>query len=128
MTVRENSGNFVVHIKDGPLVSRHRPSVDVLFQSVAEAAGPNATGIILTGMGNDGTLGLLAMKRAGAATIAQDESTSVVFGMPKQAISAHAVDHVLRLGEIAEWILEHSYAATVRGGSRDCQKEAAGSN
>lgn len=108
MTVRQNGAEFVVHIKDGPLVSRHRPSVDVLFHSVAEAAGPNAVGAILTGMGSDGALGLLAMKRAGAATIAQDESTSVVFGMPKQAIAAQAVDHILPLDEIAGRILEHS--------------------
>jgi two-component system chemotaxis response regulator CheB len=108
MTVRQNGASFAIHIKDGPLVSRHRPSVDVLFHSVAEVAGPDAIGIILTGMGSDGALGLLEMKRAGATTIAQDESTSVVFGMPKQAIAAKAVDHVLALDEIAGRILEHS--------------------
>jgi len=90
-------------------VSRHRPSVDVLFNSVAEAAGPNALGLILTGMGNDGAQGLLAMKRAGAKTIAQDESTSVVFGMPKQAIAAQAADYVAPLNEIAGLVLDPTH-------------------
>jgi len=81
-------------------VQHQRPSVDVLFSSVAKAAGPNAVGIILTGMGKDGAKGLLEMKKAGAKTIAQDETTSVVFGMPKAAIELKAVDKVLPLQEI----------------------------
>ncbi|HEX4605637.1 MAG TPA: chemotaxis response regulator protein-glutamate methylesterase, partial [Candidatus Angelobacter sp.] len=94
LAVVAQRGAFHVELSDGPLVSRHRPSVDVLFRSVAYAAGPNALGIILTGMGNDGASGLLAMKRAGSSTIAQDEKSCVVFGMPKEAISAGAVDAV----------------------------------
>lgn len=100
-------GAFYVELSDGPLVSRHRPSVDVLFRSVASVAGANALGIILTGMGNDGALGLLDMKHAGSDTIAQDERSCVVFGMPKEAISAGAVDIVAPLvsipGLITEW-------------------------
>jgi two-component system chemotaxis response regulator CheB len=105
MSVHRANGHCIVQIKDGPLVSRHRPSVDVLFHSVAEAFGPNALGVILTGMGNDGAHGLLSMKHAGASTIAQDESTSVVFGMPKQAIAVQAADNVVPLHEIAALIL-----------------------
>ena len=80
---------------------RHRPSVDVLFRSAARYAGQNAVGVILTGMGDDGARGMLEMKRAGARTIAQDEATSVVFGMPKEAIKLGAVDKVLPLPSIA---------------------------
>jgi two-component system chemotaxis response regulator CheB len=94
-----------VEIKDGPLVSRHRPSVDVLFRSAARYAGQNAVGVILTGMGDDGANGMLEMKQAGAATIAQDEATSVVFGMPNEAIKRGAVDTVLPLPAIAASIL-----------------------
>jgi two-component system chemotaxis response regulator CheB len=88
-------------VKDGPLVSRHRPSVDVLFRSAARSTGANALGIIMTGMGDDGAHGLLEMKQAGAATVAQDEATSVVFGMPKEAIALGAVDRVLPLERLA---------------------------
>ncbi len=100
-----SGGHYVVEVRDGPLVTRHRPSVDVLFRSVAGSAGPNAVGVILTGMGNDGAEGLLEMRRAGSRTIAQDEATSVVFGMPKEAIELGAVDEVVPLGRIAEAIL-----------------------
>ena len=101
MMLRRDGRGYFVTLGDGALVSRHRPSVDVLFRSVAEAAGKNATGVLLTGMGADGADGLLAMKRRGATTIAQDERTSVVFGMPREAILRGAVDEVLALGEIA---------------------------
>jgi two-component system chemotaxis response regulator CheB len=103
--VRRNL-ELVAELDDGPPVCRHRPSVDVLFRSVAEAVGPRALGVILTGMGADGADGLLAMKRLGANTIAQDESTSVVFGMPKEAIDRGAVDVVLPLQRIAAGILQ----------------------
>jgi len=100
MSVKRRGGRTVVEISDGPLISRHRPSVDVLFSSVAQAAGPDALGIILTGMGNDGAQGLLAMKKSGAETVAQDEASCVVFGMPKEAIACGAVSVVLPLSAI----------------------------
>jgi two-component system, chemotaxis family, protein-glutamate methylesterase/glutaminase len=105
LLVRRDGAQYRVHLDDGPLVSRHRPSVDVLFQSVAQAAGPNAVGVILTGMGNDGAAGLLEMQKAGAVTMAQDEATSVVFGMPGAAIGRGAVQFVHPLQAIAPAIL-----------------------
>jgi two-component system, chemotaxis family, protein-glutamate methylesterase/glutaminase len=100
-TLLKRSGTrYFVEVKDGPLVSRHRPSVDVLFRSAARYAGKNVIGIIMTGMGNDGTRGMVELHEAGALTIAQDEATSVIFGMPAEAIKAGAVDQVLPLGRI----------------------------
>jgi len=96
---------YTVSVRDGPLVSRHRPSVDVLFRSAAQSAGGNAVGVILTGMGDDGAQGMLEMKQAGARTIAQDEATSVVFGMPKEAIARGAVDRIVPLGNVARELL-----------------------
>ncbi|GAA0739419.1 chemotaxis response regulator protein-glutamate methylesterase [Sphingomonas sp. ABOLD] len=96
---------YYVSVRDGPLVSRHRPSVDVLFRSAARAAGSNAVGIIMTGMGDDGARGLLEMRQAGARTFAQDEATSVVFGMPKEAIARDAAERVIPLGNIASELL-----------------------
>ncbi len=93
-------------VKPGPLVSRHRPSVDVLFKSAARAAGAGAVGVILTGMGNDGASGLKEMRDAGAETLAQDEASCVVFGMPREAIAAGAVAHVVPLSGMAGRILE----------------------
>lgn len=101
MRLRGSAPNYHVTLDEGPLVSGHRPSVDVLFESVAAAAGRNALGIILTGMGADGAAGMLAMKRSGAVNIAQNEKSCVVFGMPKEAIAAGAVDEVLPLAQIA---------------------------
>jgi two-component system chemotaxis response regulator CheB len=92
---------FVVHVSDGPLVSRHRPSADVLFRSVARVAGANAVGIIMTGMGSDGAEGLLEMRRSGAFTLGQDEATSVVYGMPKEAFDLGAVCSVAALDRLA---------------------------
>jgi two-component system chemotaxis response regulator CheB len=106
LLLRRRGPELVVDLVDGPPICRHRPSVDVLFRSVAAVAGPRAVGVILTGMGADGAEGLLEMKRAGASTIAQDESTSVVFGMPKEAIDRGAVDVVLPLPKIAAGILQ----------------------
>ena len=106
--LKRSGARYFVEIKDGPLVCRHRPSVDVLFRSAARYAGQNAVGVILTGMGDDGANGLLEMKQAGAVTIAQDEATSVVFGMPKEAIKRRAVDKILPLQTIATAILAHA--------------------
>jgi two-component system, chemotaxis family, protein-glutamate methylesterase/glutaminase len=105
MLLKRSGAKYYVEIKDGPLVSRHKPSVDVLFRSAARYAGKNAIGVIMTGMGDDGARGLLEMKEQGAFTIAQDESTSVVFGMPQEAIKLNAVDKVLPLEKIAGTIL-----------------------
>jgi two-component system, chemotaxis family, protein-glutamate methylesterase/glutaminase len=105
MLVNRNGDDFIVQIIDGPLVSRHRPSVDVLFRSVAISVGTKAVGVIMTGMGDDGAEGLGEMKEAGAATIAQDEASCVVFGMPKEAIERGAVDVVMPLEQIARAVL-----------------------
>src|SRR5271170_2867531 len=101
MLVNRRGEELVVQVIDGPLVSRHRPSVDVLFRSVAVSIGPKAVGVIMTGMGDDGAQGLSEMKEAGAATIAQDEATCIVFGMPKEAIARGAVDVVVPLERLA---------------------------
>jgi two-component system chemotaxis response regulator CheB len=106
--LKRSGARYYVDIKEGPLVSRHRPSVDVLFRSAARYAGANAVAVILTGMGDDGASGMLEMKQAGAVTIAQDEATSVVFGMPNEAIKRGAVDLVLPLPGIAGSILAHT--------------------
>ena len=105
MLLKRSGARYYVEIKDGPLVCRHRPSVDVLFRSAARYAGRNAVGVILTGMGDDGARGMLEMKQAGAATIAQDEATCVVFGMPKEAIKLGGVDKVMPLQSVARAIL-----------------------
>ena len=118
LLVKRHGFDVVCELSDAAPVSRHRPSVDVLFRSIAEAVGPRAVGVILTGMGADGAEGLLAMKQAGASTIAQDESTSVVFGMPKEAIDRGAVDVVLPLPRIAAGILQRVPAVT---GSRPAE-------
>lgn len=106
MLLERQGARYQVAIKDGPPVSRHRPSVDVLFRSAARAAGKNAMGVIMTGMGDDGARGLLEMKEAGAHTVAQDEATSIVFGMPKEAIALGAADKVLALDHIARDIMQ----------------------
>lgn len=98
--MKRSGARYYVEIKDGPLVSRHRPSVDVLFRSAARYAGKNAVGVIMTGMGDDGAKGMLEMKEAGAFNIAQDEESCVVFGMPKKAIELNAVERVLPLSAI----------------------------
>lgn len=105
MLIRRNGSQYYVALKDGPMVNHQKPAIDVLFNSVAQNAGPNSIGILLTGMGVDGAEGLLKMKEAGAKTIAQDENTSIVFGMPKEAIKRGAVDKILPLDNIAEEIV-----------------------
>lgn len=106
MQVRRSGAHYVVEVNDGPLVSRHRPSVDVLFHSVAKSVGANAVGVIMTGMGGDGAQGLLEMRKSGAQTIAQDEPSCVVFGMPKEAIKLNAASAVVPLAHIAHTVLE----------------------
>ncbi|WP_340103496.1 protein-glutamate methylesterase/protein-glutamine glutaminase [Rhodohalobacter sp. 8-1] len=105
MLVERRSAKYHVRIKSGPPVHHHRPSVDVLFNSVAESVGVNASGVLLTGMGADGAKGLLAMKNAGAHTIAQDEATCVVYGMPREAYKIGAVNEVLPLQNISNAII-----------------------
>jgi two-component system chemotaxis response regulator CheB len=108
LLLKRSGARYYVEVKDGPLVCRHRPSVDVLFRSAARYAGQNAVGVILTGMGDDGARGMLEMKQARAVTIAQDEATCVVFGMPKEAIKLNGVDKVLPLQSVAGAILTHA--------------------
>ncbi len=105
MLMRRNGAQYVVDVVDGPLVNRHRPSVDVLFRSVAKCAGSNASGIIMTGMGDDGAAGLLEMRNAGARTIAQDEASCVVYGMPKEALRRGGVERSVALDAIAREIM-----------------------
>jgi len=105
MLLKRSGAQYVVEVVDGPLVSRHKPSVDVLFRSVAKFAGKNATGIIMTGMGDDGAHGMKEMFDAGAHTIAQDEKSCVVFGMPKEAIKLGGVKEVMSLDAIPEAIV-----------------------
>ena len=105
MLLRRSGARYYVEVKDGPRVHHQRPSVDILFKATAKYAGPNSIGVIMTGMGADGAEGLLEMKQAGAKTIAQDEKTCVVFGMPKEAIKLGAADKVVPLGQVANEIL-----------------------
>ncbi len=105
MLISRSGAQFSVIVKDGPLVGRHRPSVDVLFQSAAQHLGKNCVGVMLTGMGKDGAQGMLKMKEAGSINIAQDADSSIVFGMPKAAFDCGAVDHVVSLDGIASKIL-----------------------
>jgi two-component system chemotaxis response regulator CheB len=104
MMLKRSASQYYVEVADGPLVSRHRPSVDVLFRSAAKFAGANAVGIIMTGMGDDGAKGLKEMHDCGARTYAQDEDSCIVFGMPKEAIKLGGVDHIVPLQRISEII------------------------
>lgn len=105
LLVERDGARYICRLHQGNPVNRHRPSVDVLFRSVAQNAGPNAIGIILTGMGDDGARGIKEMREAGAVTIAQDEHTSVVWGMPGEAVKLKAIDHILPLEEILDKII-----------------------
>jgi two-component system chemotaxis response regulator CheB len=111
MLLRRQGTQYRVGIVDGPCVARHRPSVDVLFRSTAQAAGRNALGIILTGMGDDGAACLAELRLTGARTLAQDEATSVVYGMPREAVAAGGVDSILPLNRFAQEIETHGAAA-----------------
>jgi len=111
MQLYRSGAQYLVSVRDGPLVNRHKPSVDVLFKSVAQHAGANALGMILTGMGDDGARGLLDMHSAGARTAAQDEASCVVFGMPREAIARGAADDVLALSAMAGWLRQHCAGA-----------------
>jgi len=106
LLLKRSGARYFVEVRQGPLVCRHRPSVDVMFRSGARYAGRNAVGVLMTGMGNDGAHGLLELKEAGARTVAQDEATCVVFGMPHEAIKLGAADRVLPLERIAHAVLE----------------------
>ena len=106
MVMRRSGARYFVNIKTGPLVCHQRPAADVLFNSVAAYGGKNAIGVILTGMGRDGATGMLKMKEAGARTIAQDEKSCVVFGMPKEAIEAGGVDEIVPLDRISDMIIK----------------------
>lgn len=110
MLLQRSGARYYVRIKDGPLVNRHRPSVDVLYRSVAQYAGKNSVGIIMTGMGADGAAGLLEMKAAGAYTIAQDEKSCVVFGMPKAAIQLDAAARIMPLNDMAHFVSTASFS------------------
>jgi len=105
LRLTRSGAHYVIELADGDPVNGHRPSVDVLFHSAANAAGKNAIGVVLTGMGKDGARGLLAMKQAGAQTLAQDEASCVVFGMPREAIALGAADEVVPLARMSERIL-----------------------
>lgn len=107
MRLAKSGANYIIQIDQAPPVNRHRPSVDVLFNSAAEYAGKNAVGVILTGMGKDGAVGLLEMKKAGAYNFAQDEASCIVFGMPKEAIAIGAVHEVATLSRLAGLVLEY---------------------
>ena len=111
MMLKRSGAQYQVVVTDGPLVNRHRPSVDVLFRSVAQHAGKNALGIIMTGMGDDGAHGIKEMHQQGAYTLAQDEETCIVFGMPKEAIKLGGVDKVVTLADIPSYIVQHNSQA-----------------
>ncbi|MBV5298706.1 MAG: chemotaxis response regulator protein-glutamate methylesterase [Rhodoferax sp.] len=106
MLLRRTGAQYYVEVMDGPLVNRHRPSVDVLFRSVAKCAGANSLGVIMTGMGDDGAAGLMEMRTAGARTVAQDEESCVVFGMPKEAIKRGGVEKTVTLTAISREIMQ----------------------
>jgi len=106
--LKRSGARYYVEVREGPLVSRHRPSVDVLFRSAARYAGKNAVGVIMTGMGDDGARGLKEMHDAGASTVAQDEATCVVYGMPKEAVKLGGVDRSASLQAIPAEIMKYA--------------------
>ena len=108
MLLVRNGAQYSVEVREGPLVNRHKPSVDVLFQSAATAAGSNAIGVILTGMGDDGAKGMLKLKQAGGVCAAQDEKTSIVFGMPRAAFEIGAAEMLLPIEKVSEFLIQQS--------------------
>ena len=114
MLLRRTGAQYYVEVMDGPLVNRHRPSVDVLFRSVAKCAGANALGVIMTGMGDDGAAGLLEMRNAGARTVGQDEASCVVYGMPKEAVKRGGVEKTVPLNAIGREIMQQLSGVMVR--------------
>jgi two-component system, chemotaxis family, protein-glutamate methylesterase/glutaminase len=124
LVLRRQGHRCHVEVIEGPLVSRHRPSVDVLFRSVVQAVGGRSVGLIMTGMGDDGAQGLMEMKQAGAATFAQDEATSVVFGMPREAILRGAVCAVLSLAELPAAIVRAAQAPDLGSEANKCRRDA----
>ncbi len=118
LSVERSGANYVARVQDGDPVNRHKPSVEVLFKSAAKVAGPNAIGIMLTGMGADGARAMREMRDAGAYCVAQNEASCVVFGMPREAIAAGAVQEVLPLKEIAQHVLDHLRATVGQALSR----------
>jgi two-component system chemotaxis response regulator CheB len=118
LLLQRSGAKYQAQVKEGPVVNRHRPSVDVLFRSAAQCAGKNAMGIIMTGMGNDGAAGMEEMYKAGAYTIAQDEDSCVVFGMPKEAIKRKAVDKVVPLDVIVELIMDYASVSEIEPARR----------
>ena len=115
LLVKRSGANYMTELSDGPPVNRHRPSVDVLFRSAANCAGKNSIGIIMTGMGDDGAVGMLEMHQAGAHTLAQDEQSCVVFGMPKEAIALGGVDEIIPLHELSKRLLAWLHSQGKRG-------------
>ena len=118
LSVERSGANYIARVQDGDPVNRHKPSVEVLFKSAARVVGPNAMGIMLTGMGADGAKAMREMKDAGAYCVAQDEASCVVFGMPREAINAGAVNEVLPLNKIAQHMLDHLRATVGQALSR----------
>ncbi len=114
LLLKRSGTNYMTELSQGPLVNRHRPSVDVLFRSAANHAGKNAIGVILTGMGKDGALGMMEMKQAGAYNFAQDEASCVVYGMPKEAVAVGGVDEIIPLHDMARKVLGHLAAMGTR--------------
>lgn len=114
MLLRRTGAQYYVEVMDGPLVNRHRPSVDVLFRSVAKCAGANALGVIMTGMGDDGAAGLAEMRKVGARTVAQDEASCVVYGMPKEAVKRGGVEKTVPLTSIGREIMQQLSGVMVR--------------
>jgi two-component system, chemotaxis family, protein-glutamate methylesterase/glutaminase len=117
LLLKRSGSNYVTELSQSPPVNRHRPSVDVLFRSAAQAAGANAIGVILTGMGRDGAAGMREMREAGSYTFAQDESSCVVFGMPKEAIALGGVEEVAPIDEMAHRVLNR-LAMSGKAGNR----------